>query len=333
MIILIIYLGMGAILFYIGPWETRKVKQNLKKNPVDIVVSLTTTPYGIDNIKPVLDSIFRQSIKPNRVYVNIPNTFKFGNNIKYVIPDWLKNYPNIIINRTKDYGPLTKLIGALEKEHDPNTIIITLDDNKIYARHIVRDLAKQYLPGTYKVNFKMGSAITGKGVNILFGPKFELEYNSIIIGNRPSLIVWSADGVAYKRKFFKDDIFSLTDHLPASCFLSDDLMISGYLNFNRISIVKIASISYNYSISKLLYRESSSTLDHSMVNTSRCMAALPAYHKNEYQKAILQRSKIIYSLSQNEIFCNYITQLYYNYLNKMIHKMPFMEKIIVGCMV
>ena len=67
-IIILIYLLIAAILFYIGPLETIIVKLKLRNNPADIVVSFSTTPYRIDQLKPVLESITRQSIKPNRIY-------------------------------------------------------------------------------------------------------------------------------------------------------------------------------------------------------------------------------------------------------------------------
>ena len=203
----LIYLIPALILFYIGPITTLIVKHKLKNNPVDIVVSLTTTPYRIDTIKPVLDAIFRQSIKPTRVYVNVPYIFKRENR-EYVIPEWLKSYPNIIINRTKDYGPGTKLIATLEKEDEPNTVIITFDDDKIYPKHVVRDLVNQYLsdPSSNKV-------ITGQGSGILFLQDFDMAspypyVYSIEIPNSNSLLVNGATAVLYKRIFFKEDIFS-----------------------------------------------------------------------------------------------------------------------------
>ena len=360
-LILVGYLILVAILFYVGPWETRTVRNNLKKNPVDIVVSLTTTPYRIDKIKPVLDSILRQSIKPNRIYVNVPLIFKRDNNLKYIIPNWLSAYPNVVINRTKDYGPATKIIGTLEKERDPNTIIVTVDDDNIYPKHLVRDLIKQYLPGTYKVNYKMAAAITGIGLNFLFGPNFESKSRLVLIGDRPSLLVIGSGGVAYKRKFFKDDIFLLTEHLSKSCFLSDDLIISGYLYLNNVNIIKISGISFNQIVKELLIRElptaftsdalikganSDQTFNNKAISGKmrdinedkygQCMLDFPAYNKAKYQQIILQRSKIIESLYQMEILrmeisSNYIIRvLCYNYLNNIIHKIPFLKKMIIA---
>jgi hypothetical protein len=331
-IIILIYVFTATILFYIGPLETRTVKQNLEKNPANIVVSLTTTPDRINKIQPVLKSLYRQSIKPDRIYLNIPRDN--NDDEKYIIPAWLKTDPKVIVNRTKDYGPAIKLIGTLEKEHDPDTIIITVDDNHIYPKHSIRDIVKQYLPGTYKTNYKLSSVVTTDGLNILFKPNFELEEKPITLGDRPSLNVLGSSVVAYKRKFFKDDIFSLMDNMPKSCFLSDDLMISAYLLNKGISIVKISGISYNKVIKELLIKELSgaTTRDNWSYNYSDCLASLPKYNKTEYQNTILERSKTIYSLLYYDIFRVYIAKIYYGFLNKIVQGVPFVKTMIIATM-
>jgi len=332
-IIILIYVFTATILFYIGPLETRTVKQNLEKNPANIVVSLTTTLDRINKIQPVLKSLYRQSIKPDRIYLNISRDRGDGNE-KYIIPAWLKTDPKVIVNRTKDYGPAIKLIGTLEKEHDPDTIIITVDDNHIYPKHSIRDIVKQYLLGTYKTNYKLSSVVTTDGLNILFKPNFELEEKPITLGDRPSLNVLGSSVVAYKRKFFKDDIFSLMDNMPKNCFLSDDFMVSTYLLSKGIGIVKISGISYNKVIKELLIKElpGVTTKDNWSNNYSHCLASLSEYNKTEYQKTILNRSKIIYSLFFYDLFRVYIAKVYYNFLNKIIQNIPFVRTMIVATM-
>ena len=39
-------------------------------------VSLTTIPSRINNIKPTIESIAKQSVKPSKIYLNLPNKFK-----------------------------------------------------------------------------------------------------------------------------------------------------------------------------------------------------------------------------------------------------------------
>lgn len=320
-IVSIIYISAIIILIYIGPLETITVKKNIKNNSANIVVSLTTTKNRMYKLRSTLQSIIRQSIKPNNIYVNIPK--------QYVLSDWLIDLSNtnssIIINKTKDYGPATKILAVLEQEKDPNTIIVTLDDNKLYPKHTVRDLVKQYLPNTYKVNYKLTSAITGTGLNILFRPHFKLDKQFMIIGNRPSLNVVGVDGVAYKRGFFKEDVFAFMKNIPKSCIITDDLMISAYLLANNIGIVKITGISYNQVIQNLLLKNN--VVDYN--EYGNCLSALSAYNKSAVQKIILHRSKIIFSLSQSETYIAYMYKKFYDYLNKFIQIIPFLQNIIV----
>ena len=95
-------------------------------------VSFTTIPSRIDEIKKTIDSINSQTLKPNKIFLNLPYKFRR-------FPDYsfskdqivkLEKY-NIEINRTEDYGPSTKLIGSLEKIKKFECVII-LDDDHIY---------------------------------------------------------------------------------------------------------------------------------------------------------------------------------------------------------
>jgi hypothetical protein len=46
-----------------------------------------------------------------------------------------------VIRSARDYGPVTKLVPALHRELDPDTLIITVDDDKVYHKDLVRHLA------------------------------------------------------------------------------------------------------------------------------------------------------------------------------------------------
>ncbi len=332
-----VYLTAAIVLIYIGPITTLIVKHKLKNNPVDVVVSLTTTPYRIDTIKPVLDGIFRQSIKPTRVYVNVPYVFKRENK-KYIIPEWLKSYPDVIINRTNDYGPGTKLIGTLEKEHDPNTIIITFDDDKIYQKHAVRDLVNQYLSDPSSNN----KAITGVGLNIVFLRDNEMYVPVIYVPNSPSLLVVGTTGIAYKRKFFKEDIFSLVDNMPTSCFLSDDLMITMYLFSNNLDVTTASGFFFNPVLKNLRKSLLSSYTNDSLRvgamtdgnenNYSNCLEYFSTYNKVKYD-TIMHRSKfIMIDADKNKWLHIAANRLYYLYLSGFVRVIPFMERFIVKFM-
>ncbi len=200
-----------------------------------IVVSLTTTPYRINSMQTVIDFILSEKIPLKNIYINIPYIF-MRDNIEYNIPDWLQNKEQRLkILRTKDYGPGTKLLGTLEQATIPdNAIIITLDDDIRYPRNILLYLAyKASKNPSYAIGLsgmrphynKQGRIITDSPSGV--GLKAIKKHNSFVP------ILEGFAGVAYRKHFFDDSIFSLTD-APRECRNSDDIYISFYLARKQI---------------------------------------------------------------------------------------------------
>ena len=52
------------------------------KNEISFCVSMSTIPGRIDNINEILNKINEQTLKPNKIFLNIPHHFKrFKNEI------------------------------------------------------------------------------------------------------------------------------------------------------------------------------------------------------------------------------------------------------------
>jgi hypothetical protein len=199
----------------------------------NIVVSLTTTPYRIDNIGPILETLYAQNVKISKIFLSVPYVFK-RDNIEYKIPQWLLDDKRITLIRSADYGPATKILGLLKEIALPaNTIIITVDDDMYYPSNLVLHLAyaaKQY---PHDVIVNLGGDINydamGNIVQLNHGLKLNYQpraYVDVLLGYA---------GVAYRSDFFDKDIFAL-DTAPAECFMHDDLYISFHLarrNINR----------------------------------------------------------------------------------------------------
>ena len=69
-------------------------------------VSLTTIPSRIENINITIDSINKQTIKPDKIFLNLPTEFRRFKNNKFT-DEYIKKvaYENLEITRCKDYGP------------------------------------------------------------------------------------------------------------------------------------------------------------------------------------------------------------------------------------
>ena len=238
-----------------------QITLNIGKPP-RTVVSISTFSQRIFHLDKSLDSLLLQSYQPDRVIISIPMTYRQKERIGHLdgcsdciidplhhneslqsILAWFKNYSSAEPNQTaqnifefprltlqvldSDWGPATKALGALILEHDPDTVIITFDDDMIYnsetvgwlASHINQGMALSF--GCEKwdsshVNFRA----------------FHTLSNSNLLASTPRvckgwLLGWTA--VAYRVGHFGKDIWTYLDSLPRGCFYNEDIWLSGYI--------------------------------------------------------------------------------------------------------
>ncbi len=215
-VLLIAIVGIADVIYH---WEFfwRHWAQYYTRDQ-DVVVAFTTTPYRIDKIENCLKCLSQQTFKPRKIYLSIPYMFK-RKNLPYTIPAWLSNYPNITILRTEDYGPATKLLGALRYgEIKQNTIIITVDDDLCYPRNTLLQLvvrAKRY----------PNSALGYSGVGV--------KYTYINKDNAPAIMLEGYAAVAYRPHFFDKGIYDIINE-PTFCYNADDLYIGFHLAKNKV---------------------------------------------------------------------------------------------------
>ncbi len=212
-----------------------------------IVVSLTTTPYRIYQIRPVIDFILAEKVRLQAIYLNVPHFFK-RDNLEYTIPSWLQDNNKITILRTNDYGPATKLLGSLEqKKIPPNAIVITIDDDVNYPKNLLLYLA-------YRAHKNPDKAIGISGMNPHYNKSGQIIIDGSGIGlkanfndNASVAILEGFGGIAYRRKFFDDEIFDIVN-APRECINSDDLYLSFYLAKHNIDrkVLRDKNMSLDY---------------------------------------------------------------------------------------
>jgi hypothetical protein len=203
--------------------------------PPRIVISLTTTPTRIHAIEQVLRSLLAQSRPAAEILLNVP--FRLARSgEEYLIPDWVVGLPGIRIHRCQDYGPATKLLGALERETDPDTLIITVDDDVLYP------------PGMVATYWRMAGAVGAcvactAAFNIADPFAFSVAVRGSLVPVRGQLATADvAEGYGscfYRRHFFDKRVFEVAE-LPDFLFFSDDIAISNYLGERGIGIRTIA---------------------------------------------------------------------------------------------
>ncbi len=107
-----------------------------------IYLSLTTIPERLKNVNKTIDSLIKQSLSPDKIFLNIPkkyNRFKININDNE-IPNFSEK---VQITRSDDYGPGTKLLGSLDKIPE-NSLLILVDDDHIYDNYMVETFNKFY---------------------------------------------------------------------------------------------------------------------------------------------------------------------------------------------
>ena len=86
-------------------------------------VSMSTIPSRVENIKDILDNINNQTLKPNKIFLNIPYEYKRFSNQKINDEDLKKiKIENLVIRRCEDYGPGTKIMGSINEIRNLNLI-------------------------------------------------------------------------------------------------------------------------------------------------------------------------------------------------------------------
>jgi hypothetical protein len=112
----------------------------------NIVFSLTSIPSRF--IHPqfdiTLESLYNQTMKPKYIIINLCHeynrTFSYDKNqFESKIQYYKEKYDNIIINFSKDFGPITKILGLhnLKDLLNHDDIVIVVDDDNVYEDKII----------------------------------------------------------------------------------------------------------------------------------------------------------------------------------------------------
>jgi hypothetical protein len=208
--------------------------------PERIVFTLTTIPGRYEQLYKTLKSLHFQTLKADSIYLAVPKICARLNQSYPSLPDKIRKLCTVV-RIEKDYGPITKLIGALLKETDLNTIIVSVDDDRIYESNLLEEIVKKIrrFPkiAIGAAGFRIGSfpfylmgARTHRYNPLLewFAPDFDLN------GGTVDILAGYA-GIAYRRSFFPEPkqlkskllnyVFSNRD-----LFKNDDVLISAYLD-------------------------------------------------------------------------------------------------------
>jgi hypothetical protein len=207
-----------------------------------VVASLTTMPDRYDKIVKTLTSLNNQTRKLDAIYLGLPEKSK-RMGIEYPVPnEEITKLCQIV--KCDDYGPITKLMGGLLSEEDPETIIISFDDDYMYPENLVESLLKHNEEYPNSAIGSSGMLLKYECPFCAINPNensfvFKLAKIKIPDEGRRVDSLYGYPGALYLRKFFpakenleKDFLkYALIDN---NTFLNDDITISGYLSLHNI---------------------------------------------------------------------------------------------------
>lgn len=200
------------------------------------ILSFTTIASRIEHIRPMVDSILKQTIRPDRVELYISDhrsIFPAGidEGIKREkIPRFLlelEEQGQLYIEYVDNIGPANKLIPALRKYKETDNIIITVDDDFIYPANTIEKLLNGYR--------QEKCAVTSHGRKPLFSNgKLHSNHNLWPVVYVPNKHLYNfgygCGGGLYKSSFFCEKVFD-TDKLLELTPLDDDV----WFYFTRIT--------------------------------------------------------------------------------------------------
>lgn len=204
-----------------------KLKENGESQ---LIISLTTYNKRIHDVHLVIESLFRQTIKPNKIILWLAeNEFDEDN-----VPMMLKNLQKkgLEIKYCKDLKSYKKLIPTLKQY--PNDIIITVDDDIIYSYDLIEKLIKKYNKEKGVVCSRAHQYKLEK--NYKFAPYYKWEHETT---KKERLFLTSGAGTLFPPNTFDKDFFD-EKKIFELCPLADDIWINAMLlkNNKRIFLIQ-----------------------------------------------------------------------------------------------
>ena len=207
------------------------IRETLASSPRPVtprfIVSLSTLPDRIENLRPTLDCLLAQTRVPDEIVLAIPAQ-SIRQQRPYIFPDWLATVPKLrILHSERDWGPATKFIPAIQEERAAGraeTLIMVVDDDRIYPRDAIDCYLhfSERLPDA-ALCFR-GAAMPGSrdwhDAKMIHGNRLRAPKRVAVITGCGSYLL--------KPRFFDERLWDYSA-APSAAFFMDDIWISGSL--------------------------------------------------------------------------------------------------------
>ena len=192
-----------------------------------VIVSLSTVPDRIDNLRPTIRSLLKQTRPPDEIILAIPE-FSVREQRPYVVPKYISRLPRVrVLHCAEDWGPATKFIGAIQDElaaGRENSLIMVVDDDRLYPR----DALETYL---YYSEQLPNAALCFRGAampSTLDWDDAKMIYAKDLREPRPVAVITGCGSYLVRARFFDRSLWDYSG-APSVAFYIDDIWISGFL--------------------------------------------------------------------------------------------------------
>jgi hypothetical protein len=193
-----------------------------------VIASLSTVPDRINNLRPTIQSLLKQTRPPDEIVLAIPE-FSIREQRPYVVPEYLLRLPRVRVLRcAKDWGPATKFIGAIQDElaaGRENTLIMVVDDDRLYPR----DALETYLFYSEQLP---NAALCFRGAampSTLDWDDAKMIYAKDLREPRPVAVITGCGSYLVRSRFFDQSLWDYS-RAPSVAFYIDDIWISAWLS-------------------------------------------------------------------------------------------------------
>ncbi len=242
-----IYLSMEGKRIREGKLEFSPEGLNKDKRDIpELVVSLTSYPGRIDIVPGVVSSLLRQTVKPDRIILWL-GIEKFPSRELPSIYDRIKD-AGVEIAFRNDLKSHTKYFYAMQEF--PDSIIITVDDDRIYNNDVIEKLVDSYLRYPQMISaMRVHRMRFDEEGSLLPYNEWEFELKGQVGTCSYQYFATGVGGVLYPPKLLIDETFHL-EVIKEYCHNHDDmwLKVMEVLSGVKVAVAANAKKAYSHDI-------------------------------------------------------------------------------------
>ncbi|ETJ35882.1 hypothetical protein Q604_UNBC09799G0003 [human gut metagenome] len=218
-------------------------KNMIKNSNNKVIISLTTIPSRIDTVWITIESLLRQSYKPDRIILWLGK--ELFQNIALPKELLLQKKRGLEIYYCKDLICHTKYYYTLKE--NPESNIITVDDDIIYYKNMIKeliDVGKRYPKNI--VCHRAHEILLDSNYNIKKYKEWNWEGKKVQ-GPSNRLLQTGVSGVLYPPHSLNNEVLN-KDKFMRLCPKADDVWLKVMAIINGTKIVKVRKKSMHYPI-------------------------------------------------------------------------------------